>query len=277
MGVLFALIAAAAYGISDFVGGSASRRVSALNVLLVSYPVGTAVMAAALPFFAGPVSARTLSWSLAGGVAGLAGVALMYRALAIAPMNIISPVTGVMSAVVPVLGGVLRGERPAPAAWLGIGLGLLAVVLISRQPPDLPHPPAGWRPLLMAVLAGVGFGSYFICLASTDHNSGIWPVVISRLCSVVLVVPLLLAVDRYVRQTWGVFALAAICGVLDALANLAFLLATRHGLLSLAGVITALYPAGTVLLAMAVLKERAGTVPGAGLAIAAAAVVLLTR
>jgi drug/metabolite transporter (DMT)-like permease len=93
----------------------------------------------------------------------------------------------------------------------------------------------------------------------------------------VLVVPLLLSVDRYVRQPARVFALSALCGLLDASANLAFLLASRHGLLSLAGVITALYPAGTVLLAMAILKERTGSMQRAGLAMAACAVVLLTR
>ena len=277
MGVLYALIAAASYGISDFIGGFASRRVSALNVLLVSYPVGGALMAAGLPFLGGPVSGRTLAWSLAGGVAGLAGVALLYSALAVAPMNIISPVTAVMAAAVPVLAGVLRGERPGLLAWLGIVLGLLAVVLISRQPVGHPHPPVGWRPLLMAVLAGVGFGGYFICLASSDHNSGIWPVVISRLCSAVLLVPLLLTVDRYVRPSVGVFGLAAVAGLLDAVANLAFLLSSRHGLLSLAAVITALYPAGTVLLAVAILRERTGPVQRAGLAIAACAVALLTR
>ncbi|MFL6162398.1 MAG: EamA family transporter [Jatrophihabitantaceae bacterium] len=275
--MLFALIAAATYGVSDFVGGIASRRISALNVLLVSYPLGGALMAAALPFFGGPVSARTLAWSLAGGLAGLAGVALLYSALAIAPMNIVSPITAVMSAAVPVVGGVLRGERPGPLAWLGILLGLLAVVLISRQPSNHPHPPAGWRALTMAVLAGAGFGAYFICLASSDHDSGIWPVVISRLCSAVLVVPLLLTVDRFSRPSVPVLGLAAAAGGLDALANLAYLLASRHGLLSLTAVITSLYPAGTVLLAVLVLKERTGTVQRAGLAVAVAAVVLLTR
>jgi drug/metabolite transporter (DMT)-like permease len=277
VGVLFALIAAATYGVSDFVGGIASRRISALNVLLVSYPVGGALMALTLPVFGGPVSGRTLAWSLAGGLAGLAGVALLYSALAMAPMNIVSPVTAVMSAVVPVVGGVLRGERPELLAWLGILLGMLAVVLISHQPPDHPHPPAGWRALLMAVLAGVGFGAYFICLASSDHDSGVWPVVISRGCSAVLVVPLLFAVDRFARPSAPVLGLAMIAGVLDAVANLAFLLASRHGLLSLTGVITALYPAGTVLLAVLLLKERTGTVQRAGLAVAVAAVVLLTR
>ncbi len=183
MGILFALIAAGTYGISDFVGGIAARRAPALNVLLVSYPVGGVLMALLLLVYRGPVSGGTLAWSLAGGVAGLAGVGLLYSALAIAPMNVVSPITAVMSAVVPVAAGVLRGERPHLPAWFGIVLGLLAVVLISRQPEDHPHGPLGWRPLVMAILAGVGFGAYFVCLASAAADSGMWPVVISRLCS----------------------------------------------------------------------------------------------
>jgi drug/metabolite transporter (DMT)-like permease len=277
MAVLFALLAAAAYGISDFVGGIASRRVSALTVLLISYPVGGAIMAALLPWYHGPVSAGTLAWSLAGGVAGLVGVALLYSALAQAPMNIISPVTAVMTAVVPVLGGVAQGERPHPVAWLGIGIGLVAVVLISRQPEDHPHGPIGWRPLTMAVAAGVGFGVYFICLARTSHDSGMWPVVISRACSAVLLLPLALTGGRRRRVGASLLGLAAVAGILDATANVAFLLASRHGLLSLSGVITALYPAGTVLLAVLILKEHTGKLQRAGLGLAAAAVVLLTR
>lgn len=277
MAVLFALLAAAAYGVSDFVGGIASRRVSALTVLLISYPVGGAIMAVLLPWYHGPVSAGTLAWSLAGGVAGLVGVALLYTALAQAPMNIISPVTAVMTAVVPVLGGVAQGERPHPVAWLGIGIGLVAVVLISRQPDDHPHGPIGWRPLTMAVAAGVGFGVYFICLARTSHDSGMWPVVISRACSAVLLLPLALTGGRRRRIGGSLLGLAAVAGILDATANVAFLLASRHGLLSLSGVITALYPAGTVLLAVLILKEHTGKLQRAGLGLAVAAVVLLTR
>jgi len=277
MGILFALIAAATYGISDFVGGIASRRAPALNVLLVSYPVGGMLMALLLVVYRGPISTGTLLWSLAGGVAGLAGVALLYSALAVAPMNIVSPITAVMSAVVPVFAGVLRGERPHLLAWLGIVLGLGAVALISRQPEDHPHGPVDWRPLSMAILAGVGFGAYFVCLASAADDSGMWPVVISRLCSAVLVVPLVLIVGKFVRLSRPAFGLAALAGVLDATANWAFLLASRNGLLSLAGVITALYPAGTVLLAMSVLKERSGQLQRVGFGVAIAAVVLLTR
>jgi drug/metabolite transporter (DMT)-like permease len=194
MAVLFALLAAAAYGVSDFVGGLASRRIPAVTVLLASYPIGTVLMAALLPVYGGPVSAGTLAWSLAGGAAGLVGVALLYTALGQAPMNVISPVTAVMTAVVPIVAGVLQGERPHLLAWLGILLGL-----------------------------------------------------------------------------------ATMAGILDGVANLAFLLASRHGLLSLSSVITALYPAGTVLLAVLMLKERTGAVQRVGLGVAAAAVVLLTR
>jgi drug/metabolite transporter (DMT)-like permease len=294
MAILYALLAAAAYGVSDFIGGIASRRVAALHVLVISYPVGGLLMATMLPWYGGPISATTWSWSVAGGAAGLTGVALLYSALAQAPMNIVSPVTAVMSALVPVFGGVVRGERPHLLAWLGIVLGLVAVVLISRQPSDHPHGPVGARPLLMAVGAGVGFGAYFICLASADHDSGMWPVVISRVCSSLLVLPLVVgpfAVSRLPplgrrahsgggapgALTGAVVVLAVVAGILDASANVAFLLASRHGLLSLSGVITALYPAGTVLLAVLILKEHTGKLQRAGLGLATAAVVLLTR
>lgn len=277
MAVLFALLAAAAYGVSDFVGGLASRRIPAVTVLLASYPIGTVLIAAALPAYGGPISAGTVAWSLSGGAAGLVGVALLYTALGQAPMNVISPVTAVMTAVVPIVAGVLQGERPHLLAWIGIVLGLVAVTLITRQPADHPHGPIGWRPLTMAVLSGVGFGAYFICLARTDEDSGLWPVVLSRAMAVLLVVPLAAALAGFVRIPRPVLALAAVAGVLDAVANLAFLLASRHGLLSLSSVITSLYPAGTVLLAVLILKERTGAVQRVGLGVAAAAVVLLTR
>lgn len=283
MAILFALLAAASYGVSDFVGGLAARRVHAITVLLLAYPIGAVVMAAALPVYGGPVSGRTLAWSIGGGLAGFAGVSVMYSALARAPMSVISPVTAVLSAIVPVVTGFVLGERPALAAWLGIALGLVAVVLIAREP-DTGEPAGsarpyrlGWKPIAMALLAGVGFGSYFVCLARTDADSGLWPVVLSRSFSTVLVIPVALAGRRFVRMAAPVVRLALLAGVLDACANVGFLLASRHGLLSLSGVITALYPAGTVLLAALVLKERTGRTQKVGLGIAAVSVVLLTR
>jgi drug/metabolite transporter (DMT)-like permease len=279
MAVLFAVIAALAYGVSDFVGGIASRRVTVKTVLLISTPSGTILMACLLPSYGGPVSTNTLLWSIAGGVAGLSGVALLYAGLARAPMNIISPVTAVMSAVVPVFGGLVLGERPHLLAWFGIALGLAAIVCISRQPDDHPHGPVGWQPLIMAMGAGIGFGMYFICLARSDPNSGIWPVVLSRLTSFMLLLPLAvmgIAASGLTRIPGKVLMLALLAGVLDATANVAFLLASRHGLLSLSAVITSLYPAGTVLLAIWILKEHSGWLQKVGFAVAALSIVCIT-
>lgn len=277
MVVLFAVLAAASYGVSDFLGGLAARGSRALSVLAYNYPVGALIMVALLPVFPGHVSVSTLIWSVAGGVAGLFGVGLLYGALAIAPMNVISPITAVLAALVPVVFGVVAGERPGPLAWLGIALGLISVTMVSRTPGDQPHGPLASRAVLMALASGIGFGCYFVCLARTDADSGLWPVIIARICSSLLVLPLARRTGALVRLRGRLLALTLAAGVLDAAANLAFLLASRHGYLSVAGVITSLYPAGTVLLAVWLLKERTGRLQRVGLAMAATAVVLVAR
>jgi len=274
--VAFALLAAVVYGAADFVGGFASRHRSAITVLLYANPVGAALMLALLPAFSGPLSARTVLLGIGGGAGGMVGVIVMYSLMARAPMNIISPVTAVFAAVVPVGFGVIVGERPHVAAWFGIALGLLAVVLVSRTPDDHPHGSVGARILALACLSGCGFGTYFICLARADHNSGLWPLVISRLAEVVLIVPIARQRGAAVALRGRVLGLAALCGIFDASANLFFLLASRHGLLSLASVITSLYPAMTVLLAVTLLHEHTGRLQRVGLALAAASIVLIT-
>jgi drug/metabolite transporter (DMT)-like permease len=275
--VLLAGIAALCYGTSDFIGGLASRRARALTVLVYSYPAGAVLMAAMLGLFPGVLSWRTVGLGVLGGVAGMVGVTLLYRLLAVAPMNVISPISAVLAAVVPVVFGVAVGERPHLAAWAGIVIGLIAVVLVSRTPQDHPHARLTATVLVLACVAGAGFGFYFICLARADANSGLWPLVVSRITSAVLIPPLA-AARRVLRvPPRPVLALALIAGCLDASANLFFLLASRHGYLSLASVITALYPAATVLLAATILHERTGAIQRAGLALAATSIVLVTR
>jgi drug/metabolite transporter (DMT)-like permease len=274
--VVFALLAALVYGTSDFVGGLASRYRPALAVLLYEYPVGAALATALLPTLSGPLGLRTALLGVAGGISGMVGIVVMYSLMARAPMNVVSPVTAVLAAVVPTAFAVAVGERPRVTAWLGVAIGLIAVVLVGRTPADHPHGPVGARVLALASLSGLGFGAYFICLARADHDSGLWPLVISRLTSAALIVPL--ARGRRVVQplTGRVLGLALLAGVLDAGANLFFLLASRHGLLSLASVITSLYPAMTVLLAVALLHEHTGRLQRVGLALAAGSVALIT-
>jgi drug/metabolite transporter (DMT)-like permease len=274
--VLLALVAAAMYGVGDFAGGIASRSRNAITILVTSYPIGAVLMALCLPLFPGSLSLTTVLYGIGGGLSGMLGVILMYSALALAPMNVISPVTAVLAAVVPVVFGVVTGERPAISAWLGIVLGLVAVFLVSRTPEDHPHGPIAPKILAMALLAGVGFGLYFICLAHAPSDSGAWPLVIARITSAVGILPLAWRRRRLGTVRGRLLAITAISGVCDAGANLFFLLASRHGYLSLASVITSLYPAGTVLLAVLILREHTGRIQQVGLALAAASVVLIT-
>jgi drug/metabolite transporter (DMT)-like permease len=274
--VLLGLAAAIAYGIGDFVGAFASRRHTAVTVLVHSYPVGAVLMLVMLPFFPGTITARTVGFGVAGGLAGLVGVTIMYALMVVAPMNVISPVTAVLAAIVPVVFGVLVGERPHLAAWLGILLGVGAVVLVSRTSDEHPHGRIAARVIALAFVSGLGFGFYFIFLARAGDDSGLWPLVISRIASAVLIVPFAWQRQALTRIRGRMLAITLASGAFDALANMFFLLATRHGLLSLASVLTALYPAVTVILAVGLLHEHTSRLQRVGLALAATAIVLIT-
>ena len=276
MTVVLGLAAAIAYGLGDFAGALASRRHSAVTVLLHSYPFGAVLMLAMLPVFPGTLTGRVAVFGIAGGVAGLIGVVIMYGLMVVAPMNVISPVTAVLAAIVPVVFGVLIGERPHLAAWFGILLGVVAVVLVSRTTEDHPHGKIALRILLLAFVAGLGFGFYFIFLARAGNHSGLWPLVVSRVGSAALIVPLARHRRAFAQIRGRMLAITVLAGACDALANMFFLLAARHGLLSLASVLTSLYPAVTVMLAVGLLHEHTSKVQRAGLALAAASIVLIT-
>lgn len=276
MVALLGLAAAIAYGFGDYVGAFASRRHTAVTVLLYSYPVGAVLMTAMVPFFPGTITARTFVFGVAGGLAGLVGVAIMYDLMVTAPMNVISPVTAVLAAIVPVVFGVLGGERPHLAAWFGIVLGVTAVVLVSRTTVDHPHGRIALRVIALAFLSGLGFGCYFIFLARAGNDSGIWPLVISRIASAVAIVPIAWRRGAFAPIRGRMLALTMAAGVFDASANMFFLLASRRGLLSLASVLTSLYPAVTVVLAVTLLNEHTSKLQRVGLALAAAAIVLIT-
>ncbi|MDT4989617.1 MAG: hypothetical protein QOI74_3711 [Micromonosporaceae bacterium] len=276
MTVVLGLAAAVLYGVGDFAGGIASRRHTAITVLLLSYPVGAVLMALMLPLFGGHLDTRSALYGIAGGVAGLVGVVLMYSLMTVAPINIVSPVTAVLAAIVPVVVGVGIGERPRPEAWFGIALGLGAVILVSRTTEAHPHGRVGARIIALAFVSGLGFGLYFVFLARAGDDSGLWPLVISRFASAALIVPLARARGAFGIVRGRMFGVVVLAGACDALANMCFLIASRHGLLSLASVLTSLYPAITVLLAVSVLREHTSRTQRVGLALAAGSIVLIT-
>ena len=271
--ILLALMAAAGYGVSDFVGGVAARRVAALRVVLVSYPLSVLLVAVVAPFAGGRVELGSLLWgAAAGAVAGLA-VWWFYLALAAGPMSVVSPLTAVLVAGLPLLFATVGGERPGRWALVGAGLALVAVVLVSREGPSAV--PFTRRVALLTVGSGTAFAAYFVLLHQVQSGTGLWPLLASRVGAAAVVLAAALVAGQ-LRLPAGVpLRLALLAGVLDVVANTAFLFAVQDGLLSLVSVITALYPAATVVLAAVVLGERTARVQQVGMVLAAASVALI--
>ncbi len=276
MAALLALTAAAAYGVGDFLGGMAARREPSTAVVLWSHVVGLVMLLLAAPALGGDVTPRALA---VGGVAGLfggAGVALFYRGLSLGSMSVVAPVAALLSAAVPVMAGLGSGERPPLAAIGGIGMALVAVTMVSRERPGTHGERGlGLQPLLLAIGAGVAFGLFFVALDRAGGDAGIWPLVGARVASVSLFASLGAARVTAAAPPRAALAAAVGCGLLDAAANVLYVLALSHGLLSVVAVLTALYPAGTILLARYVLGERLTGLQRTGLAVAGVAAVLI--
>jgi drug/metabolite transporter (DMT)-like permease len=277
--IILALAAAVSYGVSDFAGGVLTRRAHVFVVFLLSQLVSLALLLVAVTLWAGAVSWPGVGWGAAAGVAGVMGTSLLYQGLAIGRMSVVAPITGVLGAGLPVLFGLAVGERPGPAALAGIVLGLVAVVVITRAP-DVPgapvaEPRTARQAVLCAFGGGIGFGLFYILLERSPLDSGLWPLLGTRI-SLVGLLGLLVAARRLpLRPPPGTEASLVGLGVVNTAADLLFLLATRRGLLSLVAVITSMYPAVTVALAGLVLRERIAARQAAGLAAAAVSVGLI--
>lgn len=275
MAALLALSAAVAYGVSDFLGGVAARRVPPTAVVLWSHVVGLGLLVAVAPLGGGQADGRALAVGALAGLLGGAGVALFYRGLAAGAMSVVAPISALLSAAVPVMVGLATGERPSGAALAGIALALGAVVLISRESPAAGRPTLHWQALVLATAAGLAFGFFFVTIDQAGDHAGLWPLAAARTASVSLFAGLGVARVTAAALPRGASGAAVGCGVLDAAANVFYVLALRHGLLSVVSVLTALYPAGTVLLARYVLGEYLTPLQRAGLGVAGVAAVLI--
>ncbi len=278
MAVVLALFSALAYGLSDFVGGIVSRRTSAWSVAVVGQVSSTLCTGAAALFIVGDPTATDFRWALLAGLGGGAGTGFLYRGFSSGRMSVVAPVSAVGAAVVPVLAGTLTGERLSPLVWVGILAALPGIWLVSSSPEDPLEPrrrvsfAAG---LVDGILAGLGFGLLFAALGQIPDTAGWWPLTLCQAVSVLAVVALATAL----RAPWvprdRVVRLAALAGPLGAAATGLFLLSTQHGFLTVAGVLSSLYPASTVLLAAVLLHERVHRTQGIGLGLCALAVVLV--
>jgi drug/metabolite transporter (DMT)-like permease len=275
--VLFALSSAAVYGAADFLGGLASRRASVFGVVALSQVAGLVALVLLLPWLGGPVRPADLAWAAAAGLAGAAGLVLFFRTLARGVMSVIAPITAVTAAAVPVLVGLLGGNRIGVSAALGIALALCAVVLVSAEGGLAALRAARPTSVVPALLAGSAFGLFFVLLDRTSSDAGLTPLVASRLASVALVVLIAVVGKQSLRVPRTALPLVLASGVGDMTANALFLLATQQDeQLAIVGVLAALYPVSTVVLAQVVLGERLVRAQLAGLGAAVAAVVLIT-
>jgi uncharacterized membrane protein len=274
VGIVLALLAALTYGAADFLGGVASRRTPAVVVVVLSQIVGAAVLLAALPFVPSRFHLEDAGWGVAAGVCAAVGIAALYAALASSRMGIVSPVTAVIAASVPVAFGLLFGGRPAPLALSGVALAFIAVALVSVGP-DAGGASIGEPGLWLAVLSGIAIGGLYIVLSRGHPDAGLALLAVARATSLALLLGYALLRRERLRPEAGGLRAIALTGALDMSANVLYVLAAHQTLLAIAAVITSLYPASTVFLARVVLHERLGRVQWAGVLCAACGVALI--
>jgi drug/metabolite transporter (DMT)-like permease len=278
LAAVLALASSLSWGFSDFLGGFQSRRHPLLAVMLLSQGLALAILVVAV--LAGAPTehdAASTAWAASVGALGLLGLLAFYRALAIGTMSIVAPISATGVAI-PVLVGLVSGERPGALQVAGIVLACAGVVLAAREPPseDAEARRAARAAIGLALVAAVGFGTFFAGMDRAEETADVaWVLLAARTADVLLLVLAALALRPRLPTAPPTLAAIAAIGVFDLLANLLFVLAAGRGLLSVVGVLGSLYPAVTVVLARFVLHERLSRSQGAGVLITLAGVIAL--
>lgn len=276
MPVLLALFSSVLYGSGDFFGGVASRRAPALVVTWWSQLASLVPLGLALALW-GPttVGRSDLAWGSLGGLCGGVAIVIFYGALSEGPMSIVAPVTGIIGAAVPALTGVLSGDQISALTAVGLFGAVVSIGLVSASTHD-DHAPVRRAIVIKAVLAGLGFGSFFVCFGKASTAAGMWPLLGARVGSLTVLSVLVILGRQPLRLQRFAVRPTLTAGVFDVTANGTLLWAITRGSVSIIGVLSSLYPAATVLLARIVLRERLARVQLVGLASAAAPVVCIT-
>jgi drug/metabolite transporter (DMT)-like permease len=288
MVMLLGLAAAVLYGTGDFLGGLATRRAHVLTVLALAQTASVIVAFPAAAMSPGPVRVAGLAWGISAGLAGGLGLIIFYIGLAAGPMSVVSPVSGLVSTVLPVAVALAEGERPTAGVYAGALLCLAAIVLASLTGDSNPahatsaapqhRPPGPSRALGYGIASGTSFGLFFLLIRNAGQSGELWPVAAGRIgeLAVVLIAAAVLRRSVLPRGAGGTLLLAAAgAGAIDVVANICYVAATRVGMFGLAVVLASLYPGVTVLLARAVLGERLRWAQRAGLGLAAIGIILV--
>ena len=276
MPLIWAGFAALFYGLADYSGSRASRFANSASITFFGQAMAFMGIGVFLLFARTPVMPlESWLWTTGGGFGGALALVAFYKAMSMGSMTVIAPITAVIGLSVPVIAGVLSGERPSGSAWIGILLATVAVALVADvlDRHDLPTPP---RVIWMAVAAGLGFGMIFVCMGNASHYHGVWPLFGQRLVSVPTVAAIALIQTRSISVPKRVVLLSIAAGVLDTSANGLYLLATSAELMSIVSVVVAMYPVATIFLAMTLDHERLHKSQGVGLLLAITSLVLIS-
>jgi drug/metabolite transporter (DMT)-like permease len=271
--VLLSLCSAIAFGLSDFVGGVLTRRASVWAVAATSQATAAVLAVGVVSTTSGDPDVDAFLWGTLAGVGSGAGNVLIFRGLAGGRMAVVAPLSAIITAALPVLVGLIMGERPGMLTITGVLIAMPAIWLVSGGGSGV-HSASG-ADALNGLGAGVGFGVQFSALGQIPQQAGMIPLAVSQVVSVIAIVlgAMTLSARWIPRDRFS--CLGTVAGLLAGTAAVCFQLATQYGLLTIAGVLASLYPAVTVLLAAMVLHEHIHAMQAIGLTLAATAVALI--
>jgi drug/metabolite transporter (DMT)-like permease len=275
--LVYGLLAAAFYGAADFCGGLAARRTAVFAVTVLSQLSGLAVLLGILALTRWHLVGSDVVFGALAGICAGGGLVLFYHALSIGRMGVVSPITAVLASAVPLVASVARGERLHATQIVGMAIALVSIVLIAAS---FEESEEGKREIATegvreALIAGVVIGGFILFLSRAQPASGIAILLPARIASVLVLLLCAAAFRGRLRTSLRALPLVVVCGVLDMAANAFFLLSARAGYVSIAAVLTGLYPASTVLLAWVVLRERLQRIQRVGVVLALAGVALI--
>ena len=273
LGMILAITSAAVWGSGDFCGGIATRRSSQLQVLTLSALSGLVILLGLLAASGMSIpTSRGALWAILAGISGALGIAMLYRALSVGRAATVAPLAAVIGATLPVIFSLLTVGIPPLGQQVGFVIAILGIWLVTSVNNGTPADSlSGTR---LAVLAGIGFGGFFIFIAKTDQGTVLAPLIIAR-CAMLLIAVLItvLAGERLPKLNSNPIALLA--GALDVGANVAYLLAVQFTRLDVAAVLSSLYPVMTVLLARTLTHEQVTRVQWAGVGLCFSAIALI--
>ena len=277
LSIIYGILSAATWGAGDFAGGLSSRKVGAYRAVFYADFIGLLILAVAYFVYREPFPSTT-GWinSLLAGALGSFGLLILYHSLSIGQMSIAAPVSALFAALLPVIVGAITEGLPSAIQLIGFVLALAAIWLISQG--DGKFHISRLSDLRFPILAGVGFGSYFIFIhnAAGDPNSFLWPMIISRAAGTVLVFFMVFARRETFAVPHDTRGLVLLNATLDLMGNFFYILASKTGRLDIAAVLSSLYPGSTVILAWLLLKEHLSRMQLVGIVFALAAIFLFT-